>query len=778
MRKTAMALAASLLAVCLGPAAAWGQSPPKWPSSSAPRPLPARDVKFPPYELRTLPNGLQVVVVMQTEQPAVSLRLIVRAGAAQDPAGKPGVAAMTASLLDQGTAAQTAEQLADTIDSAGGRLATGLGRDLSFARVVVMKDGLSLGTKLLADVIRHPAFAEEELERQRKQTLSALQVSYQDPDYLANAVFDRLVYGSNPYGYPGNGTPESVQRITREDLLAFHRAYFAPNNSLLAVVGDVTVNEAMDAVTGAFGDWERRDVPSFNPVDPPEPARRVVVVDKPDSVQTEIRVGHLGIPRKNADYLAVDLAIKILGGEGANRLHRVLRTERGLTYGASAETETLKRAGEFVALTNTRSDATGEALRLIVDEFSRLRRERVSDREIEDAKAYMAGHFPITIETPDDIATQVLNALFYELPLEELQTFRQRINGVSVDDVARVAWKYVRPDRLTVVLVGNAAAFADQLRGVGFGKFDVIRLSELDVTAADFKRKPAGIAGTEARATRYNAARATRIRVGRASLPVVLARTQARATTYNAALAGSQTGATTYQAPPGSARADSAESLLKRAIEAKGGLEKLKSVKTVEATATTTVMLPSGPARTETTTYIEYPDRFRVEAHLPKGAAVQVFAGENNVWAQDPVKGVIQVPPQVRRDFKASVDRDIIPLLLRAASGTLKLRLLQEAPEPGGENVKAIELTGGDMDPVTIYIDAASGMVVRESYRLPGNMGTGDELFTDYREVDGLKVAFKASMRRNNLPVLERVVSAFKINVPLRPGLFDGPAAK
>ena len=479
---------AIVLVALLAPAAAGAQAV-RWRSSSPPRPLSARDVKFPPYELRTLPNGLQLVVVMHHEQPAVSMRAIVRAGGAQDPEGRPGVASMVSTLLDQGTTTLSAEQVADRIDSVGGELETGVGRDLSFAHAVVMKDSLAVGMGLLADVLRNPAFAGEELERQREQTISALQVGYEDPEFLADVVFDRLVYGFHPYGSPGNGTVESLQAMTREEVTAFHRRHYAPNNCLLAVVGDITVEEAMEAATKAFGDWARQEVPPDAMVKPPDPARRVVVIDKPDAVQTEIRVGHLGVPRKTGDYMAVDLAIRILGGEGANRLHRVLRSERGLTYGASADSEALKRAGQFVAQTNTRSETTGEALRLIVEEFWNLRRERVGEGELSDAKAYLSGNFPLTIETPGDIATQVLNVLFYELPVEELQTFRQRVNAVDVDDIERAAMRYLRPDRLSVVLVGNAAAIVDQLRGVGFGKYELVKMSELDLSAADLKRK-------------------------------------------------------------------------------------------------------------------------------------------------------------------------------------------------------------------------------------------------------------------------------------------------
>ena len=214
------------------------------------------------------------------------------------------------------------------------------------------------------------------------------------------------------------------------------------------------------------------------------------MINKPDAVQTEVRVGHLGVRRSHEDYMALNLATRILGGEGANRLHQVLRTERGLTYGASADFDTLKESGAFEASTNTRSEATGEVLRLIVDEFWKLQRERVGERELADAKAYLTGSFPLTIETPDAIATQVLNVLFYGLPVEQLESFRQRVNAVSVDEVQRVARFFLRPDRLSIVLVGNVAAFGGQLKRLGFDTFETIEMNNLDLTTTDFKKPP------------------------------------------------------------------------------------------------------------------------------------------------------------------------------------------------------------------------------------------------------------------------------------------------
>src|SRR5688572_30637473 len=458
-----------------------------WPAEGPPRPLAPRAMNFPAYEVQTLSNGLKVIAVVQNEQPAVTMRLLVGAGAAQDPARKSGTARLVASLLDQGTATRSAEQIADQIDSIGGSMGTGSGTDLSNVYSVVMKDSFGVAMDLLYDVVHNPAFAPDEIDRQKQQAISSLQVNSGDPDYVASVLFDRLVYGFHPYGV--SNTAESIGSITRADLQAFHRQWFVPNNMVLAVVGDITAAEAFVMAEEVFGGWARGTLPSAAPQEPPPPTRRIVVIDKPDAVQTEIRVGQLAIPRKHPQYDVWDLAVKILGGEGANRLHRVLRSERGLTYGASAEMGARKQAGDFVAETDTRTETTGEALRLMIDEFSKLQRQRVGERELSDAQAYLTGSFPLTIETPNDIATQVINHVIYELPVEEISTYRERVQAITPDDIQRVARLYIKPDRLSIVLVGNAKAFVSQLRAVGFTDFEIIPIEQLDLTSATLKKE-------------------------------------------------------------------------------------------------------------------------------------------------------------------------------------------------------------------------------------------------------------------------------------------------
>ncbi len=735
-----------------------------WPTERPPQPLPAREITFPPYEVQTLPNGLQVVVVMHHEQPAVTMRLLVRAGTSSDQREKLGLAHLAASLLDQGTTTKSAQEMNDAVDFIGGAMGAGAGTDLTFVNMVVMKDSFDTGLRMLSDMARHPAFATAEIERQRQQMLSGQTVSLGDPSYIASAVFDRLVYGFHPYGMPENGTPQTIDTLSRADLQAFHARFFMPNNAILAIVGDVTADEAFTAAKKVFGDWEKHDLPVQTFVGPPDPTRRVIVVNKPDAVQTEVRVGHLGISRTHPDYMAVNLAIRILGGEGSNRLHQVLRTERGLTYGAQANMDTLKETGDFEAETNTRSDATGEVLRLIVDEFWRLQRERVGDRELDGAKAYLTGSFPLTIEKPESIAMQVVNALFYGLPLEQLQNVRERVNAVTPEDIQRVAKALLRPDRLSVVLVGNSAAFASQLRGAGFGSFEAVELGDLDLTAANFKR--AAVKAQQDASRSGGAGRSGgEARRGVAGWSGV-AHDFSRAATLNYQQAPL---ASRPPADPRPEDAPKALALLDRAIAAKGGLEKLRGIKTIVARQTLVNLDSDGTAKSETTNYLQYPDHFRVESPM----LIQAFDGAQ-AWVKD-ARGVHDGGEPMARDSRLVMRRDVVSLLLAAKDGKLTPRLLPDVKDPDGRVTHTLELSASDLNPIVLYIDPESGQIGKRLFTAdaPGRPLI-EEQFFDYREVDGVQVSFRATQKVGNLSVERRAIDV-KINAPVDPAMFKRP---
>ena len=718
---------AAVVAALWHPISAAGQTQADWPLESPPAPLPAVEVSFPPYEVRTLDNGMQVVVVLHHEQPVVSVRLLVGAGSVHEPPAKAGLATLLASLLDQGTTSRSAQDIAETIDTIGGGLGVGSGSDLTYVNAVVMKDSFELLMNLVSDVVRNPSFVPQEIERQRQQVLSSLQVSMEDPDYIAGVVFDRLVYGFHPYGRPQSGTLESLPSITQADLRGFHDVYFAPNASILAVVGDLTADEAFDAAERIFGDWPRKTIPAFELSEPPPPTHRVVIIDRPGAVQTQIRVGHLGVSRRNDDYLSLNVLIRVLGGEGSNRLHRVLRADRSLTYGAEASMHTLQLIGDFEAQTSTRSEATAEALRLTIEEFWRLQRQRVGPRELAGVQAYMLGSFPLQIETPDAIALRVLNILFYGLDLGELTTYRQRVSGVTADALQRVAREYLMPDRLAIVMVGDAATFIDDLPGVGFTDVERVPLAELDLTSVELRRGGA-------------ATRAVRVR------------------------------------PTGTER-EQAMSVVRRALGAKGGRARLRAIDTTTARGRTTMFTETGPIAADTLSYTAYPERFRVEAELLTGTLVQGYA-DDRAWVQGP-NGVEDAPAAVRDDFRASVRRDLIPLLLRAADGGVEMRPLDAPVSAVGEPL-AVEFMTNDIDePVRLFLDPRTGLVVRQTYMTQGENGMEEteELYSDYRLVDGVQVAFRAIVRRGGFSVLERELTELTFNTALDGALFEKPEA-
>ena len=699
-----------------------------WPSERPPRPLAARDVKFPPYALKTLPNGLQVIAVSHHEQPAVSLRLMVRAGGAQDPADRPGVAALVAALLDQGTATRSAEQIAHTIDSIGGVIGAGSGTEYTFVQAIVMKDSFGLGLDLVSDIAKNPGFVPQEIELQRKQMLSSLTVSYDDPEYLAGVVFERLVYGPHRYGRPDSGTPASLAAITRDDLVKFHKTWFGANNAILAVVGDVTTDEAFAGAERAFGSWGKAENAAAQVEEPPAPTRRLVIIDRPGAVQTEIRVGNTALPRKHRDYLALDLAVKILGGEGGNRLHRVLRSDRGLTYGASADLNALKDAGTIVADTDTRSESTGEALRLLVDEMWKLQRERVGERELSDAQAYLTGSFPLTIETPSAIAAQVLSAVFFGLDLEELQNFRERVNAVTVDDIQRVARTYLHPDRLSIVLVGDASKFERQLAGAGFAQFERIPVSELDLSLPGLRRRSSNGAG------------------GRIQ-PIGLRW-------------------------PDAQRED-ADALIARAVRGKGGLARLKAIRTIHAVSDTMVEAEGKKLTIPTTIRIRYPGLFRMDSEMPAGPVSQVF-DSGTFWISD-ARGVNVAPPLAAQSMRGNIQRDAIALLLALADGRVKARRVEDIAVDG-RLLPALDVPLTPGGPLTLVLDPDSGLILRERYPAPDAAGLIEERFADYRDVDGVKVAFTVTVTHPQLGNVVRVMRKVAFNVPLDLSLFAKPS--
>lgn len=492
--RTIAALVLAVQATVLG-AAQETMKPKKQPYPPVQEP---REVHFPAFEQKTLANGLRVVVIEHGETPSVTVQMLFRAGRAFDPAAKAGLASATARLLREGTATRSSQQIAQAIDSVGGTLDTYGSMDSAGASLQATSDQLDLGLDLLSDVVLHPSFPAEEVERWRRQTLNGLQVQQEDAGYLANAAFDRAVFNGHPYGLPEDGTPESVGSLTRDDLVAFHREYYVPNQAILAVVGDVKAADVFARVERAFGSWPRGKEHEVAKVDTAQRGKpRIVVIDMPDAVQSEIRLGQVGIAFTDPDAFAADVYNSILGGGPGARLYQEVRNKRGLSYGAGSGFVKAIQPGSFQASTFTKTESTVQVLEVMLDTMRELNKTPVPAPELESRKTYLSGVFPLEIETPDGIAGKVLEAMKYGLGREYIESYRGRIDAVTAEQVRSFAGRRIHPESALVVVVGNASAFLPELQKK-LGQAEVIPYKELDLLRSDLRRpgkaeeKPAG----------------------------------------------------------------------------------------------------------------------------------------------------------------------------------------------------------------------------------------------------------------------------------------------
>jgi zinc protease len=458
-----------------------------------PASAPTKPFHFPTAATRTLANGVRTCVITDNEQPMVTVRLVLAsAGSINDPAAKPGVANMTGDMLTQGTASRTAEQIAQAIDFVGGSLSASADNDGTYITVSVVKKDFALALDLLSDVLLHPAFKKEELDRRRQQSLSNLQVQYSDPGYIADAVLDRLIYGRHPYGLPGSGTPDSLRKIERDDLVGFRDTYYTPESALLAFSGDIKPDEAFAAAEKYLGEsaWPKRETRTATPPDlSPVQGMRIVLIDKPDANQTQIRAGRLGIPRNSPDSIPLHVTNRIFGGGFNSRLSTEVRQKKGLTYGAYSSFNSYKLAGDFSASTFTRTEATVAATRLVVDLIGKMSTGELDPHELDFARDYLAGVFPIQSETGEQVASRTLTVIQYGLPADYNQTYQQKVLAVSPTDVKHMAGRYFNPSNLILVLVGNVKGFREAVRKeFPNATYEELSFDQVDLLTPDVKK--------------------------------------------------------------------------------------------------------------------------------------------------------------------------------------------------------------------------------------------------------------------------------------------------
>ncbi len=406
----------------------------------------------------TGPNGMTVLVLEQHFLPIVEIHALIKAGSAQDPPEKAGVANLVASLLDEGTTTRSSRQLAEQIDFVGGAMEARATEDYTTASARVLKKDIDLGFTLLADILMHPAFPKQEFERVRAQILGEIASDNDDPGHVAMKAFNQLVFHNHPYRWPVHGTEDTVSKITWADVQGFYAKEYLPNQTILTIVGDVTIEQATALVQTHFGAWKKGPQPNRTVKKPAAIEKKAVQLIEKDLTQSTIVVGHGGISRTNPDFYAVTVMNHILGAGGfSSRLMDSIRDKQGLAYGITSHYDARALPGSFWVSLQTRTETTNQAISGVLAEIKAIREAPVSDQELAEAKSFLMGSFPLRLDSTAKLAQVLAQVEFFGLGFEYFTQYPKWIERVTKEDVLRVAKQYLDPQRYALVVVGNVS---------------------------------------------------------------------------------------------------------------------------------------------------------------------------------------------------------------------------------------------------------------------------------------------------------------------------------
>ena len=450
--------------------------------SKPPAPGPASALTLPPIQKHTLANGLPVWIVNMPKVPVAQINLIVRAGAAVDPAGKYGLSSFTAAMLDEGAGSRNALELADAIEFLGINISTGSSWDASTVGLFTPVSKLDDALPLLADVALHPTFSESEVERLRTERLTTLLQQKDNASALATQGFGRLVYGPrHRYGTGAMGNSVSNGEMTAAVIRSFHAQYFQPQNAHLLVVGDVQAATLLPKLEKTFGGWKNSSVAAAKPTLPAatqHAAKQIYLIDRPGAAQSQIRIGWIGVPRSTPDYYVLEVMNTVLGGSFTSRLNQNLRERNGYSYGAGSVFDMRSTPGPFYASSGVQTDKTAESLREFFNELTAIQQPVPAD-ELERAKNYLALGFPAGFETTGSVAAQIGELITYGLNETTFSEYVGKIQAITTGDVTRAAKQYVQPDKFAVIVVGDLSKIEAPIRAANLGPVRVVPVDEI-----------------------------------------------------------------------------------------------------------------------------------------------------------------------------------------------------------------------------------------------------------------------------------------------------------
>ena len=450
--------------------------------SHAPSPGPAKALELPAIQKRQLANGLPVTIVERHQVPVAQVTLLLFSGSSDEPAGRYGIANMTAAMLEQGAGTRSALEVADAIDFLGADLAAASGTDSMVVRLHAPVTRLSDALPIMADVVLRPTFPQQELDRQRRQRLTSILQARDSPETVSSVAFQRELYGpAHRYGTPQFGTAQTVASFTTDDVRAFYGSVFRPDNAALLVVGDVAPDRVLSLLDAQFGSWKAPAGPITHVKLPPTPQpakRQVYFIDKPGAAQSQIRIGWVGVPRSTPDYFPIQVMNTILGGSFSSRLNLNLREKHGYAYGASSAFDMRLGAGPFLAAAGVQTDKTADALKEFFVELNGIRQPVPAD-ELLRAKNFVSLRFPAGFETSSDISRRLEDQMLFHLPDDYFAKYVQNIDAVTEADVHRVAQTSLDPSRFLVVVSGDLKTIEPAVKALNLGVVKVLTVDDV-----------------------------------------------------------------------------------------------------------------------------------------------------------------------------------------------------------------------------------------------------------------------------------------------------------
>jgi zinc protease len=410
---------------------------------------------MPPVQRMVLPNHLVLLTSEDHSLPFLTLQLLIDSGSWRDPSGEEGLAYLTARGLLLGTSKHTVNQINEELDFMGASLNSSSGRDYAALTLRVLKKDLDKGLDLFMEVLTQPVFPEEEVKREVEKILAAIQSEEDQPDEVAEKAFLRTLFLNSPYAHPVEGTRESVSKLTREGVARFYRSYYHPNNAILTVIGDVTNEELKGKLIPCFEKWPMGEIPKLPFISKFEMEQKTVRINRPIT-QANILLGHAGVSRGNPDFYAITVMNYILGGGGfASRLMGEIRNTRGLAYSVGSFFDPGKYPGSFQIALQTKNSSARDAISLSLQQMERIKKELVSEKELEGAKKYLIGSFPMRFDTQGKLANFLTQVEYYGLGLNYPEKYPSLIQSVTREEVFRVARKYLHPKKYVLVIVAN-----------------------------------------------------------------------------------------------------------------------------------------------------------------------------------------------------------------------------------------------------------------------------------------------------------------------------------